>query len=79
MKVLCGEKIFRLMDTRGLPLDIIVLELRDSAMAFNVKTFIDTALKSGWKPKRIMWTLKSANSHNEKGLEIAEKYLDGFQ
>lgn len=38
-----GGEVFKLMDTYGLPLDIIVMELREKKMGFNVVEFIVAA------------------------------------
>ena len=51
--MLSGYDIFKLVDTFGLPLEIIVLELRDRKMAFNVAEFIQSAKKAGWKKERV--------------------------
>jgi len=42
-----GHKVFKLMDTKGLPLEIITLELRQKGLGFNVPEFVDEALKTG--------------------------------
>ena len=42
-----GREIFRLMDTKGLPLDIICEQLRRRRMAFNVCQFVEESLASG--------------------------------
>jgi len=46
MVMLSGEAIFGLMDTHGLPLEIINEELRSRQMCFNVVEFVETALAS---------------------------------
>ena len=46
MLMLDGKKIFELMDTYGLPLEIINLELRKHQLCFNVVEFIEAALAS---------------------------------
>ena len=58
-RILDGNYVFKLVDTHGLPLDIIVLELRDRGEGFDVVEFIKAAYKAGWKKKRIEWMLKS--------------------
>ena len=44
--MISGEAIFRLMDTHGLPLDVINEELRSKQMCFNVVEFVEVALAS---------------------------------
>jgi len=44
--VLSGKNIFKLMDTKGLPLDLITLELRQRQAIFNVVEFVEAALAS---------------------------------
>ena len=51
--ILSGYDIFKLVDTFGLPLEIIVLELRDKKMAFNIAEFIESANKAKWKKERV--------------------------
>jgi len=46
MVMLSGEAIFGLMDTHGLPLEIINEELRSRQMCFNVVEFAESALAS---------------------------------
>ena len=53
MIILSGHDIFKLVDTFGLPLDIIVLELRDRNAAFNVAEFIESASRARWKKERV--------------------------
>ena len=45
-RLLDGESIFLLMDSHGLPLEIICLELRREGLAFNVLEFVESALRS---------------------------------
>jgi len=45
-EVISGAEIFKLMDTRGLPLEIINEELRIRGLAFNGVEFIEAALAS---------------------------------
>lgn len=76
MKIVKGSEVFRLVDTYGIPLDIVVLEFRQKGLGFNIKTFIDSALKAGWKKKRIFWVLKSAQTTEPEAIKIIEKYLE---
>ncbi len=60
--MISGYEVFKLMDTYGLPLDIIVMELREKKMGFNVVEFIEAAKKAGWKSSRVRWTLLSTGN-----------------
>ena len=51
--VLSGKEIFKLVDQNGLPLDIIILELRERNAAFDLSEFIGSAKKAGWKQARV--------------------------
>ena len=44
--MISGEAIFRLMDTHGLPLEVITEELRNKQKCFNVVEFVEVALAS---------------------------------
>lgn len=44
--MLSGREIFKLMDTHGLPLEIINEILRERGEAFNVVEFVDAAIES---------------------------------
>jgi alanyl-tRNA synthetase len=63
-----GEEIFKLVDTHGLPLDIINLELRDKGSFFDVWGFIRAALNAGWTKNRTYNTLLASSPHsNDEG------------
>ena len=47
MCVLNGKQIFFLMDSRGMPLDIITDILREKGLCFDVVAFTEAALNSG--------------------------------
>lgn len=42
------------METRGIPLDIILEKLKDEDLLIDWKDFIDTAFEVGWSIKTIM-------------------------
>jgi len=44
--MISGQVVFRLMDTHGLPLDLINEELRSKNLSFNVVEFVEVALAS---------------------------------
>lgn len=46
MIMLSGKEIFRIMDTHGLPLEVITEEVRNKQMCFNVVEFVEVALAS---------------------------------
>lgn len=71
-----GHEIFKLVDTHGLPLDIIVLELRDRSEHFNVAEFVQSAVKAGWSKSRLLWMM---NISDEKYSELVKKYYDFFK
>lgn len=66
--------MFKLVDTQGLPLDIIVMELREKGLGFDVTEFIGAAKKAGWKEKRVSWMLKTSMK-NEEGVGLLEKTI----
>lgn len=70
-----GKDIFKLVDTHGLPLEIIVLELRDKKQHFNAVEFIQAAKKAGWKAQRVWWMMKTT-LNDEKGLKILKENID---
>ncbi len=55
-----GSDIFKLVDTYGLPLDIINLMLREKGEVFNCEEFILAGIKGGWTGERITQTLVAA-------------------
>ncbi len=56
-----GAEVFKLMDTHGLPLEIINQMLREKETFFSVPEFITAAKSGGWPDKRIMHTLIGAS------------------
>jgi len=44
--VILGEFVFKLMDQEGLPFDIILLELKEKNLTFDIQDFILSAIKS---------------------------------
>lgn len=69
-----GDEIFKMVDTYGLPLDIIVLELREKGRGFDVLGFIDKALSVGWTKKRI-YNMLNVAQNDERAIFIIKKYL----
>lgn len=74
--VVSGEFIFKLMDTHGLPFDIIQCELKDRGLAFNVVEFIHAAIKSkNFTRKRLTNLLLDhapSDEAREKVLEVID-------
>lgn len=69
-----GAEIFKLVDTHGLPLDIINMSLREKNAFFNCEEFIAAAKTAGWTPKRIVNTLISASPlQGDKLAELKSK------
>lgn len=73
MQVYSGHEIFKLVDTHGLPLDIINMVLREDGDIFRADEFIEAAKKGGWPDKRILNTMISASPL--QGQELAELIL----
>jgi alanyl-tRNA synthetase len=71
-----GEEIFKLMDTSGLPLDIINLQLRDNDMHFEVEGFIKAAIKAGWKRKTIFDNLFYNSDQSDELKDKINNVLD---
>lgn len=52
--VVSGSRMFRLIDSIGLPLDIVIQELKDRHIAFDVLGFVRAARDSkNYTPKRL--------------------------
>lgn len=88
--VLSGKTVFRIMDSVGLPLDIIVQELRAKGAAFDILDFVKAAKKSGNynTPKgigrlkeRILETMLDKNAKPEwsNGKNLSELVTECFQ
>lgn len=71
-----GHEIFKLVDTYGLPLDIINLILREEGSAFNAAQFIESAYRAGWKKERILWMMRVHNPKVDSKLEEVIDYLE---
>ena len=52
--------VFKMVDTYGLPLDIIIDQLKDRGMMPDWIDFYDQAIKVGWKPKGVLSKLSEA-------------------
>ena len=48
MTILSGEYIFKLVDTYGLPMDMVNETLRERGLGFNVVEFVKCAILAGW-------------------------------
>ncbi len=59
--IVSGRWVFKLMDTHGLPLDIILDRLREEGKIMNTTQFIEAALKAGWKHKTIKAKLQEVD------------------
>jgi alanyl-tRNA synthetase len=54
-RVIDGAAVFRLMDTHGVPFEVIQEELRHRQLAFDVFAFCEAAANSrNWKPSRLV-------------------------
>lgn len=68
--VLPGKFVFMLMDSRGLPLDVIQDVLREEDAAFNLKEFVEAAKASqNYSLERLLRLLK------EHAPEMPRKWL----
>ena len=68
-----GADIFKLVDTHGLPLEIVNMQLREQGSFFNVEEFISAAKKS-WTDDRIYLTLVGSSPlQGEKMEELKER------
>lgn len=57
-QILNGNTVFKLVDEEGLPLEIILLELRERNIGFNVLEFCESAKNANWTMQRTYITLK---------------------
>lgn len=73
--MLSGKEVFKLMDTHGLPLDIINMMLREKGDFFNIKEFIEEGHKSKWTRHRLYQTLISSTLLREQELETLGKKI----
>ena len=52
--------MFPLVDTHGIPLDLVVDKLRNAGMMPDWLDFYDEAIKKGWNPERVHLRLLEA-------------------
>lgn len=78
--VLSGHDVFKLVDRYGLPLDIIVLELRERDFAFNTAEFIESAKKANWKKERVynMILYSGTQKDNEDFKEKLNMFIEYY-
>ena len=76
MSVVSGNVIFKLMDTHGLPFDIILCELHDRGLAFNVHEFIISAIKSKNFSRKRLTNLLIDHSPNPKASECVLEAIE---
>lgn len=66
-RVVNGNFVFKLMDSKGLPLDIILVELREKSLAFDLIGFIEAAIKSkNYSKKKLRSLIESNRPKNDK-------------
>lgn len=82
--VVSGLFIFRLVDTIGLPFDIVIQELKDRQIAFDVIGFVQAAKNSkNYTPKRLRALFNENRPIDDKGFDdlidfvIGKIYGDG--
>lgn len=73
--ILCGKFVFDMVDSKGMPLDLLNQLLEENRMGFDVKGFIFTAKssKNYANKERLRILLKSNMLRENKQLE---KYID---
>lgn len=59
-RVVNGSRIFKLVESVGLPLDIILLELEKENIIIDWIQFYETGLKSNWTSKKIFEKIEVA-------------------
>lgn len=72
-----GASIFWMMDSQGMPLEVIVTLLRRRGEGFDVKGFIEVALQSkNFTPERIRSRL--LNCYKGKDRQVVEDLIDEY-
>lgn len=61
--VMNGELVFRLVDTYGLPLELVILKVQASKLFIDWVTFAGVAVASGWGAGKIDECRRLANSY----------------
>lgn len=80
--VLSGESIFRFMDTRGMPLENILMVLDKNEYSIDWVGFIQISQKSGWKLKGTLTKIQTGLSemwgkeYSDSVIKRLEEYLD---
>lgn len=71
MKIMDGHKMFRIMDSFGLPFEVIVDELALRGMAFNVYEFCQAAAASGNYSAKRLYRLLKAHAPSDEAAELS--------
>lgn len=58
MTLFAGDKLFFLVATHGVPLDIAVGKIFNAGFIIDWTGFIDAALAGGWQPRRILTAIE---------------------
>lgn len=81
--VISGAFIFRLVDSIGMPLDLLIQELKDKHLAFDMLGFIQAAKKSkNYTPKRLKALFNENRPIDDDGFDelvdcaIRRAYID---
>ena len=71
---------FRLVDTHGIPLDIVVSTLLDSEIQPDWIGFYETAIERGWKQKGVLLKLEGVVGDvlGPKELELWKLYMEKY-
>jgi len=73
-----GEDVFKLMDSRGLPLELLAERFQEKGLCFNINQFVDAALASGnYKTEtikaRVMETFRYVVSDGEERKQFNDR------
>ena len=75
--IMLGHDVFKLMDSCGLPLEIITEQCREKDMYFNVYEFIVSAYKSkNYSIDRLKVILKECVVKNEFQEKLIDRFVD---
>lgn len=75
-RVMNGALVFRLVDTYGLPLEMVILRVQKACFFIDWPDFAKMAISSGWGEGRIIECLKLANSYYTKKW-VEKTYIRG--
>jgi alanyl-tRNA synthetase len=68
--VMSGQMVFKLADTQGLPLWLVLTALRQHGKAFDVAGYVSAARQAGWKDETTRRHLFDAAEGLEQAADI---------